>query len=162
MASLTALPGTSIGPSRFWAGLDAIVRGLSPKNAALLARRDALQARAQPAQRSRPAKRLPFHSRRPPHQPHLARATLTRRSPRRLPLPAHPAISQCEIDAWHARNPAPFDPAEYSAFLHAIGYLLPDATGSFELRTSGVDDEIASLAGPQLVCPADNARHIHI
>ena len=78
------------------------------------------------------------------------------------PCPARPAISQCEIDAWHARNPAPFDPAEYSAFLHAIGYLLPDATGSFELRTSGVDDEIASLAGPQLVCPADNARHIHI
>ena len=37
--------GTSIGPARFWAGLDAIVRGLSPKNAALLARRDALQVR---------------------------------------------------------------------------------------------------------------------
>ncbi|MBK1714622.1 malate synthase G [Rubrivivax gelatinosus] len=37
------LPGTSIEPAAFWAGFDAIVADLSPKNAALLAERDRLQ-----------------------------------------------------------------------------------------------------------------------
>ena len=39
-----ALPGTGITPERFWAGFDAIVRELAPKNAALLTERDRLQA----------------------------------------------------------------------------------------------------------------------
>ena len=39
-----ALPGTGIEPARFWAGFDAIVRDLAPKNAALLAERDRLQS----------------------------------------------------------------------------------------------------------------------
>jgi malate synthase len=38
------LPGTGVEPARFWAGFDAIVRELAPKNAALLAERDRLQA----------------------------------------------------------------------------------------------------------------------
>ncbi len=37
------LPGTGIAPARFWAGFDAIVRDLAPRNAALLAERDRLQ-----------------------------------------------------------------------------------------------------------------------
>ncbi|HZF81392.1 MAG TPA: malate synthase G [Rubrivivax sp.] len=38
------LPGTGIAAEHFWAGFDAIVRELAPKNAALLAERDRLQA----------------------------------------------------------------------------------------------------------------------
>ncbi len=38
------LPGTGIAPARFWQGFDAIVADLAPKNAALLAERDRLQA----------------------------------------------------------------------------------------------------------------------
>ncbi|HYE70227.1 MAG TPA: malate synthase G, partial [Aquabacterium sp.] len=38
------LPGTGVQPAAFWKGFDAIVSELAPKNAALLAERDRLQA----------------------------------------------------------------------------------------------------------------------
>ncbi|MEH0168290.1 malate synthase G [Roseateles microcysteis] len=37
------LPGTGVSPEAYWAGVDAIVHELAPKNAALLAERDRLQ-----------------------------------------------------------------------------------------------------------------------
>src|SRR5947209_7053593 len=38
------LPGTGIAPRAFWAALEAILADFTPRNAALLARRDELQA----------------------------------------------------------------------------------------------------------------------
>ena len=66
---------------------------------------------------------------------------------------------QARIDAWHAeRAPQPVDPAEYRAFLESIGYLVP-AGEDFRVETRNADDEIALIAGPQLVVPVDNARY---
>ena len=40
-----ALPGTGVTPQQFWSGLDAILHDLAPRNRALLAKRDELQAK---------------------------------------------------------------------------------------------------------------------
>jgi malate synthase len=65
---------------------------------------------------------------------------------------------QRRIDAWHvARAGRAHDAAEYRAFLEEIGYIEPDG-GEFEIETTSVDPEIATVAGPQLVVPITNAR----
>ena len=65
---------------------------------------------------------------------------------------------QAQIDKWHrARVIGPFDAAEYKQFLTDIGYLAPEPP-DFTVTTSGVDTEITSTAGPQLVVPILNAR----
>ena len=48
------LPGTGITSERFWAGFDAIVRDLAPKNAALLAERERLQGELDTWHRAHP------------------------------------------------------------------------------------------------------------
>jgi malate synthase len=66
---------------------------------------------------------------------------------------------QAAIDAWHKQHSArPVDAAAYRAFLTGIGYLQPEPP-SFAITTTGVDAEIATLAGPQLVVPITNARY---
>ncbi|HBX55063.1 malate synthase G [Pseudomonas sp. UBA2684] len=102
-----AIPGTGIAAEKFWAGAEAVINELAPKNRALLAKRDDIQA---------------------------------------------------QIDSWHqARAGQAHDAAAYKAFLQEIGYLLPEPA-DFQVTTQNVDDEIARLAGPQLVVPVMNAR----
>ena len=102
-----AIPGTGVSAEQFWVGAEKIINDLAPKNKALLAKRDALQA---------------------------------------------------QIDAWHqARKGQAHDAVAYKAFLQDIGYLLPEAA-DFQASTQNVDDEIARMAGPQLVVPVMNAR----
>ncbi len=101
-------PGTRISSDTAWQGFADLVRELTPRNRALLARRDELQAR---------------------------------------------------IDAWHLeRKGLPHDAAAYKQYLIDIGYLLPEGD-DFSISTEHVDDEIARIAGPQLVVPLSNARY---
>ncbi|MBC3964956.1 malate synthase G [Pseudomonas simiae] len=65
---------------------------------------------------------------------------------------------QTRIDTWHQTHAGQaHDPVAYKAFLQDIGYLLPEAA-DFQATTQNVDDEIARMAGPQLVVPVMNAR----
>ena len=101
------LPGTDVDVDKLWAGFESIVNELGPRNKALLAKRDRLQA---------------------------------------------------QLDLWHREHQgAAFDVEAYKAFLAEIGYLQPEGE-DFEISTEQVDDEIARVAGPQLVVPVSNAR----
>ena len=65
---------------------------------------------------------------------------------------------QKEIDRYHlTRKGQTIDPDNYKAFLKQIDYLV-DEPEAFEITTSNVDAEIASVSGPQLVVPVLNAR----
>ncbi len=78
--------------------------------------------------------------------------------PENRALLAKRATLQGEIDAWHRANRGrPHDPAAYRAFLESIGYLVPDGP-DFIIDTAGIDAEIATMAGPQLVVPVSSAR----
>ena len=65
---------------------------------------------------------------------------------------------QVEIDDWHKAHPGGIDRDQYKAFLQEIEYLLPEPD-AFQVSTENVDDEVAVIAGPQLVVPVDNARY---
>lgn len=79
-------------------------------------------------------------------------------TPRNQELLATRDELQAQIDKWHKQRViAPVDQDAYRQFLTEIGYLQPEPD-DFTITTSGVDDEITSTAGPQLVVPVLNAR----
>jgi malate synthase len=79
--------------------------------------------------------------------------------PRNRALLAKRDTLQRQIDAWLlARRGKAFDAKATATFLREIGYLVPTGA-SFEVATTNVDPEIATLAGPQLVVPVDNPRY---
>ena len=66
---------------------------------------------------------------------------------------------QKKIDDWHINNKGnEIEIEQYKKFLKEIGYLKEEGP-DFKIETSNVDDEIAKIAGPQLVVPIMNARY---
>ena len=66
---------------------------------------------------------------------------------------------QKKIDTWHLANKDKnFNKDEYVKFLKSINYIVKEKE-DFQITTQNVDDEIAKIAGPQLVVPVDNARY---
>jgi len=66
---------------------------------------------------------------------------------------------QKKIDNWHIQNKGnQINLAEYKKFLKEIGYL-KEVGLDFKIKTKNVDDEIAKIAGPQLVVPIMNERY---
>lgn len=103
-----ALPGLLVNAEQFWSGFAKLVAEHAPTNAALLKRRDDLQAK---------------------------------------------------IDDWHRKyGPVANNPQGYDFFLKDIGYLVPEPA-DFTIETTGLDPEISTLCGPQLVVPVSNARY---
>lgn len=100
------IPEAELDVEQFWQDFEQIVVDFTPRNKALLKKRDELQAK---------------------------------------------------IDQWHKENKI-FDLEKYKAFLTEIGYLEPEVE-DFEINLTNVDDEIAHIAGPQLVVPINNARY---
>ena len=69
------------------------------------------------------------------------------------------AAMQASIDAWHIEHPTRSDrPEGYRRFLEDLGYLHPPCE-EFQITTAGVDEEITTISGPQLVVPVTNARY---
>ena len=66
---------------------------------------------------------------------------------------------QKKIDTWHNQNKGKnLDKEEYIELLKSISYIVEEKE-DFNIETADVDDEISSIAGPQLVVPVDNARY---
>lgn len=64
---------------------------------------------------------------------------------------------QASIDAWYRDKGVQGVQAEHT-FLKDIGYIVSPGE-EFKIEVANVDAEIASIAGPQLVVPVDNARY---
>ena len=66
---------------------------------------------------------------------------------------------QKKIDDGHLSNKgSALDKNKYTEFLKSINYIVEEKD-NFKINTSNVDEEISSIAGPQLVVPVDNARY---
>ncbi len=67
---------------------------------------------------------------------------------------------QSQLDTWHHQHPGAIsDQAAYQTMLREIGYLDSEPP-AFCVAPTRIDEEIAALAGPQLVVPALNARFV--
>jgi malate synthase len=64
---------------------------------------------------------------------------------------------QQQIDEFHKQNQGT-DFETYKAYLQEIDYLISEPA-DFKITSSKVDEEIATMAGPQLVVPVMNARY---
>ena len=64
---------------------------------------------------------------------------------------------QEKIDTYSKNNDV-LDIVKYKTFLETIGYIVPEKE-DFNISTSNIDDEIATICGPQLVVPINNARY---
>ena len=86
-------------------------------------------------------------------------AILTDLAPQNALLLAVRADFQQKIDDWHQQRAGQaHDAAIYKTFLEDTGYLVPEGD-DFTVTTENVDPEIATMAGPQLVVPINNARY---
>ena len=66
---------------------------------------------------------------------------------------------QKKIDDWHINNRGKeINLEQYKNFLKGIGYL-KEVGPDFKIKTKNVDEEITSIAGPQLVVPIMNERY---
>src|SRR5262245_38713321 len=89
-----------------------------------------------------------------------AAAIFERFVPRNRELLAERDRLQERIDQWHVEHKGKaIDGADYQSFLAEIGYLRPEPA-RFAIDPPRVDDEIARIAGPQLVVPILNARFL--
>ena len=80
-------------------------------------------------------------------------------APKNRALLAHREELQSKIDNYLIENrDNGIDGDAYQAFLKEIGYIVEEGA-DFSINTSQVDDEIATIAGPQLVVPVMNARY---
>ena len=85
-------------------------------------------------------------------------AILSDMMPRNAELLDIRADMQSKLDHWHREHPKnAFNAGQYKSFLEEIGYLLPQPE-QVQVTTTRVDEEIARVAGPQLVVPVMNAR----
>ncbi len=66
---------------------------------------------------------------------------------------------QSQINEWHkSKKGREINIDEYKKFLRDIGYLKEEGS-DFKIETNNIDEEISSIAGPQLVVPIMNARY---
>ncbi len=79
-------------------------------------------------------------------------------NPRTVEVLAKRDELQAAIDDWHKEHPGVPDAGAYKQFLTDIGYLVPTPAAG-KVTVDRVDPEIASIAGPQLVVPVNNARY---